>query len=98
VSNVLFGGAGAWSAADKLKPRLDPNQQAVAGVIRPKETCDAGENQRYTNRSNTSSVEGGIFGGPWGSPAKAACEARCPSRGGRDPNVSSVPGGILTWE
>ena len=86
-----------WAKADKPKSRLDPNQQAVAGVIKPKE-ADGGNRTALTNRSNASSVEGGIFAGPWGSPAKAACEARCPSRGGRDPNISSVPGGILTWE
>ena len=37
VSNVLFGDAGVWAKADKPKSRLDPNQQAAAGVIVPKE-------------------------------------------------------------
>ena len=88
---MLFGDEGTWAKADMQKARLCPTEQAVAGVLRPKEN----KLLNNTDRRNASSIEGGIFGR--GRVTSGVDVPKCTPRGGGR-NMSSIEGGILTWK
>ena len=87
VGSTLFSDGSSWAVPDKVRERIQPEDQPAAGVGKPSVTTtdEAGALRPVTRNRNADSIEGGII-----TPASAAGEEYTKKL--FDRNASSVSG------